>query len=84
MSTTIQKIPIVVSLVVNLYKSRPGLLGVWDRLRYVMSGVLVKGMLQQSTAVLSFNFEVQAPKGLQYIITQTTASIQPLKDDETK
>jgi len=79
MDKTIE-IPCINSGVIDLYKARPGLLGVWDRLRYVLSGELSKGMMQPATIVNSFTFRItNMPKGANFDIVNVTTSMEPIE-----
>lgn len=41
----------------EMYVARPGLRGVWDRLRYVASGALDRGMLAPCKVIISLSYK---------------------------
>jgi len=79
MDRTIE-IPCINSGVMDLYKARPGLLGVWDRLRYVIRGELTRGMMKPTTIVNSFVFRINnLPQGSNCEIVNITTSMEPVE-----
>jgi len=78
MDRTIE-IPCINSSVIDIYKARPGLLGVWDRLRYVMSGELSRGMMKPHTIVNLFVFRItNMPQGADCNIVNIRTSMEPI------
>lgn len=79
MDRTIE-IPCINSSVIDLYKTRPGLLGIWDRLRYVISGELNRGMMKPATIVNSFVFRItNMPQGADCSIVNVRTSMEPIE-----
>ena len=79
MNRTIE-IPCINSCVMDLYKARPGLLGIWDRLRYVISGDLNRGMMKPATIINSFIFRIDnLPRGADCHIVNVKTSMEPIE-----